>query len=149
LCKSGRADFEVLDLCVLFSSETVVTFWSTAAMWNIWREWVALFLSYRTRKVSRRRTLILEGLEGRVTPAVYNVTTLADVVSPTDGLLSLREAITLANATPVLDTINLPIGTLRVRRPGINDNANLTGDFDINAPVVINGSGINNTAVSR
>src|SRR5262245_57276931 len=44
------------------------------------------------------RRLAVEALEGRELPATFTVTTFADVVSATDGKLSLREAISLASA---------------------------------------------------
>ena len=37
--------------------------------------------------------------------AILTVTTLADIVDPGDGKLSLREAVAAANATPALDAI--------------------------------------------
>src|SRR5262249_61433799 len=46
----------------------------------------------------RRRPLRLEQLEDRVTPAVLTVTTVADDLTPNDGSVSLREAITAVNA---------------------------------------------------
>ncbi|MGF1578053.1 MAG: hypothetical protein ACFCD0_01685 [Gemmataceae bacterium] len=46
---------------------------------------------------SRRRAVGLERLEDRNAPAVLTVTTLADVTDPSDGVLSLREAVELAN----------------------------------------------------
>src|SRR5215510_2100148 len=47
-------------------------------------------------KQARFRPL-LEALEDRAVPAVLNVTTALDVVHPSDGLLSLREAVLQAN----------------------------------------------------
>jgi CSLREA domain-containing protein len=57
-----------------------------------------------------RGLLRVELLEDRSTPAVFTVTTAADVVDPNDGVLSLREAITAANAAAGADTINFNIG---------------------------------------
>ena len=37
--------------------------------------------------------------------AAYTVSTTTDIVDPNDGVLSLREAVNLANATTVADTI--------------------------------------------
>jgi CSLREA domain-containing protein len=60
---------------------------------------------------ARRADLRAELLEDRSTPAVFTVTTAADVVNPTDGVLSLREAITAANGSAGTDTINFAIGS--------------------------------------
>jgi CSLREA domain-containing protein len=57
-----------------------------------------------------RSRLRLEPLEERAVPAIINVTTLADETDPNDGLLSLREAIDMANTNGEADTINLAPG---------------------------------------
>jgi hypothetical protein len=68
------------------------------------------------------------------TNAPIVVTTTADVIDPTDGLLSLREAIDLANASAGDDTILMADGaTYDLTRCGSdNDTApsNATGDLD-------------------
>jgi CSLREA domain-containing protein len=71
-----------------------------------------------TRRAPRRASLAVEGLETRVVPATFKVTTLADTVNPFDGRLSLREAISAANAHPGPDTILLPAGTFTITRVG-------------------------------
>src|SRR5262245_9681032 len=81
----------------------------------------------------------LEGLEDRLTPATFNVTTTADLVAPGDGKLSLREAIGLANATDEADRIVLPAGVYAIQRPGALEDDNATGDFDITRPLTIKG----------
>lgn len=64
------------------------------------------------------------------------VTTLADVVDPSDGVLSLREAVTQANANPGLDTITfaegLRGGKLTISGSGmtITDDLMIDGDPD-------------------
>jgi predicted outer membrane repeat protein len=89
----------------------------------------------------------IEALEGRLVPATIMVTTTADVVNPHDGLLSLREAISLANATAAPDTIVLKAGVYKITLPGAGENANATGDFDITNPLTIVGQGANATAI--
>ncbi len=58
----------------------------------------------------RRRPLRFEPLEDRSLLSVFNVTTAADVVDPSDGLMSLREAVQAANANPGDDTITFAPG---------------------------------------
>jgi len=52
----------------------------------------------KTRCVSRRARPQLELLESRLAPATITVTTKADDLTPNDGSVSLREAITALNA---------------------------------------------------
>jgi CSLREA domain-containing protein len=59
------------------------------------------------RRASRRPVLGIERLEGRVVLSTYTVTTLADA-SPPNGTLSLRQAITLANADNAPGSPNKP-----------------------------------------
>ena len=47
-------------------------------------------------------------------PATIVATTTADVVNPNDGLVSLREAVTMANATAAPDTIQLNAGVYKI-----------------------------------
>lgn len=103
----------------------------------------------------KRRTLALpwrgnqrpEELENRIVPATISVTTFADVVNPADGKISLREAISQANATPASDTIVLKAGTYSIELIGTGDDENATGDFDITAPVIIKGVGDGKTII--
>ena len=66
--------------------------------------------------------------------AVFEVTTLRDVVDASDGVLSLREAILEANAKPGLDTItfadDLRGGTIKLTAdlPTITDDLVIDGD---------------------
>lgn len=66
--------------------------------------------------------------------AVFEVTILADVVDATDGLLSLREAIDLANVAPGADTITFTDairgGTISLvaTLPTITDDLTIDGD---------------------
>jgi predicted outer membrane repeat protein len=90
----------------------------------------------------------IEGLETRLVPATtFKVTTLKDVVNPTDAVLSLREAITLANHTPGPDVIQLTLpGTYEVRIPGL-DNKNAAGDFDVTDSLTVIGLGASATRI--
>lgn len=86
----------------------------------------------RAEAPRRRARLGLELLEERWTPAVFNVNTLADGFNVGPGLLSLRQAIQMANATPGGNTINLTVpGTYTITQIGPNEDADQTGDFDI------------------
>ena len=69
------------------------------------------------------------------------VTTTADVVNPSDGVNSLREAIICANATPGADAINLSAGTYQLTLSGDNEDQAQTGDLDITDDLTINGIG--------
>lgn len=62
---------------------------------------------------------------------VITVTTTSDVVDPGDGKISLREAITMANAGTGDYRIVIPRSMEAYTLTGNGDNANLTGDFDI------------------
>jgi CSLREA domain-containing protein len=74
-------------------------------------------------------------------PAKIVVTTTADVVNPNDGLVSLREAITRANATAAPDTILLKAGVYKISRPGKGEDGNARGDFDVTKPLTLIGKG--------
>src|SRR5262249_11190542 len=98
--------------------------------------------------VARPGRLRLERLEDRTVPAtVFQVTTPLDVVNPTDGKLSLREAITQANTTAGPDTIVIPAGVFKITTTGAGEDGNLTGDFDITDSVTIRGAGAGLTFV--
>src|SRR5262245_8249605 len=100
----------------------------------------------RHRKPPRPRPG-LELLEGREVPATLVVTTFADVVNPTDGKLSLREAVNIANATAAPDTIVLQAGVYQIGLAGAREDGNATGDFDLKNPLSIVGQGAGKTVI--
>jgi hypothetical protein len=87
----------------------------------------------------------LESLEGRATPATFLVTTTHDDITPGNGQLTLREAISKANANPDADTIVVPAGIYRISLTPTGDDFNLDGDFDIRNPLTILGAGAGRT----
>ncbi len=89
----------------------------------------------------------LERLEDRLAPAILVVTTHADPVTPLKGLLSLREAISLANAAKTPDTIILGAGLYKIGIAGAGENNNATGDFDLMQSMTIQGQGAGITTV--
>ncbi len=100
------------------------------------RRWPALsrWFGPVRRPTPRRRTRLgVESLEDRCVPAVFNVNSLADVLNPGPGTVTLRSAIQAANATPGGNTINLTVpGTYQITlagTPGETDNA--AGEFAI------------------
>jgi predicted outer membrane repeat protein len=105
--------------------------------------------SGRARRRRPRFRPGIEGLEGRLVPAVIAVTTFADVVNPADGLLSLREAISRANATAAPDAVVLKAGVYRLSIPynPANPDPNATGSFDITASTTLVGVGAGKTVV--
>ena len=99
------------------------------------------------------RRLELLSLENRITPTTFTVNTTADTVDPTDSLISLREAIDLANTTPGNDQISFNLTgsssyiiTLATALPNIIDATSVIFDSN-NQPigtagtVTINGLG--------
>jgi len=103
----------------------------------------------RTRRRPPRRPFRpqVECLENRLAPATLHVNTHADVVLIPKGELTLREAITLANAATQPDTIVLGTGTYKIAIPGAGENNNATGDFDIKQSMTIEGQGAGVTTV--
>lgn len=89
----------------------------------------------------------VESLEAREVPAIFTVTTTADVIDPNDGVLSLREAVLQANATNGTDQIVLSAGTYSLTREGRFEDAGLTGDLDIFGNVTLRGYGAGVTVI--
>jgi hypothetical protein len=94
-------------------------------------------------------------LEDRLTPAVFTVNSLADVLHPGPGVTTLRSAIQAANATPGNNTINLAVpGVYAITAPGAKTD-NTAGEFAIlgtnnlnivntsGGSVVVDGGGLN------
>jgi CSLREA domain-containing protein len=106
--------------------------------------------------------LLAVGLPSVASAAEIDVTTTADSVA-SDGLCSLREAITSANdddggtsgcasgsAADGSDTIELPAGTYTIGGDATHDageDANATGDLDIGHSVVLEGAGTGSTII--
>jgi predicted outer membrane repeat protein len=89
----------------------------------------------------------VEALEDRLTPATIPVTTFADIVDPGDGRLSLREAVTRANATAERDTVVLRAGVYRLGLAGAGEDGNASGDLDVTNPLTVVGRGASATAI--
>jgi hypothetical protein len=101
----------------------------------------------RNRTAAHHARLHLERLEDRAVPATFTVTTALDVVSDTDGKLSLREAISQANTHVGADAVVLPAGVFKIALDGSGENGNATGDFDVTDAVTIRGAGAGLTAI--
>jgi hypothetical protein len=100
--------------------------------------------SRRGRK--RARQLALEALEARTVPAVFNVTTTADVLG--GAALSLRQAILNANQTAGPNVINLTApGTYRLTRFGQSFNGTNGALQIVNPNLTINGLGAGTTVI--
>ncbi len=96
----------------------------------------------------------MEVLEVRQTPTVFSVNTVLDTVAvnlkngkDATGHVSLRSAIMAANAHPGSDTIKLPVGTFKLTIPGAGEDADATGDLDINGNLTIQGKSSTSTIV--
>ncbi len=96
----------------------------------------------------------LEGLEDRLAPATFRVSTVLDTVAvnlrtgkDASGHISLRSAIMAANARPNGDTIILPKGTYTLTIPGANEDQDATGDLDIINKLTIKGAGAASTII--
>ena len=90
---------------------------------------------------------------GAVQAATITVNTTTDVVNSTDGLCSLREAITAANTDTVsgatggectagggADTITVPAGTYTLTVAGTGEDSNVTGDLDVVGDLTLTGA---------
>jgi CSLREA domain-containing protein len=93
------------------------------------------------------RQLQLESLEARQVMATFVVDTFADIVDSADGLTSLREAISQANALAGEDRIELSAGTYSLTRSAPNENGNTFGDLDVRDDLVIVGAGAGLTTI--
>ncbi|MEM7393847.1 MAG: CSLREA domain-containing protein, partial [Verrucomicrobiota bacterium] len=62
---------------------------------------------------------------------VINVTSPDDIVNPADGILTLREAISLANTATNPIEIQIPAGTYPLTLFGPEDDLNQAGDLDV------------------
>lgn len=91
-----------------------------------------------------------------VSAATFVVNTTADTVdanpgngasADAGGQCSLRTAIGEANAAAGADIITLPAGTYTQTLAGSGEDANANGDYDITAPVTINGAGSGTTII--
>jgi predicted outer membrane repeat protein len=109
--------------------------------------WLRRRTSSQTKRAARGFRPQLEVLEDRAVTATLTVNTTLDVLGHDNGMLSLRQAIIDANATPKADTIILPAGTYTLTRPGAGEYQCLTGDLDISAPLTINGAGAGSTII--
>ncbi|MEQ1904901.1 MAG: right-handed parallel beta-helix repeat-containing protein [Pirellulaceae bacterium] len=83
------------------------------------------------KRRARRECCTYQKMEGRQLLATLQVDTVADVVDPGDGFLSLREAILASNTNAEDDMIVLPAGTYEITREGRGENAGQVGDFDV------------------
>ncbi|HCO21920.1 MAG TPA: hypothetical protein DIT97_02165, partial [Gimesia maris] len=91
---------------------------------------------------------ILDGLGvGTIIDNGIVVTTFADVVDSGDSVISLREAIDMANTNPGVDNIILLPGTYDMDIAGVNENNNASGDFDILEDLNIYGQGSGTTII--
>ena len=87
---------------------------------------------------------------GQVLAASFTVNSTADQpdVNPGDGICrtasntcTLRAAIMEANSAPGADTITVPAGVYAIGIPTVNEDLDVTGDFDIHTPITILGAG--------
>src|SRR5262245_13303944 len=109
-------------------------------------------MSFHTRFSRTKRRFLnarptLEILEDRLAPAIFKVTTTADVLDTNDGKLSLREAITRANNLAGPDTIVVPAGVYKMTIPAGPGPVNDTGAFDILDSVTLQGAGAGATII--
>jgi predicted outer membrane repeat protein len=115
---------------------------------TLWTTTRDLFLSLAPANIHCRRhrsRLSLQALEDRSVPAVFTVNSLADVapgpVDPTAKVLTLRQAVELANQHPGADLIRFA--------PGLSGTITLTnGQLEVSDDVSIFGPGAPQLAVS-
>lgn len=87
--------------------------------------------------------LLVVGQAGPAQAATISVTTTADVVNGADGVVSLREAITSANAAGDATTVTLAAAATYGLNLCGDDDTNATGDLDSTSvqPLTIDGNG--------
>jgi hypothetical protein len=105
-------------------------------MKSLFRHWfrsTSASFRRRTARVSPRRVhLGLEHLEDRLVPSTFNVNSLADMLNPPAGTITLRSAIQMANQTSGSNTINLQLaGTYKITLPATGAHDNAGGAFTI------------------
>lgn len=83
------------------------------------------------RRVVVLSALVHLSLASILPAATFTVTTAADILNESDGLLSLREAVMAANATAEADVVQLPPGVYALTRSGGDEHQALTGDLDV------------------
>jgi predicted outer membrane repeat protein len=98
-------------------------------------------------RYARPCRLGVERLEDRAVPATFTVNSTLDNLTPGDGKLTLREAITRANNHAGADVIVVPAGEFKIALAGAGEDANATGDFDITDSVTMRGAGRGKTVV--
>jgi predicted outer membrane repeat protein len=85
-------------------------------------------------------------LEDRSVPATLTVNTTLDVLGHDNGMLSLRQAVIDANASPNANTIVLPAGTYTLTQAPFNGDLQLSGDLTIKgagaSATVVDGAGL-------
>lgn len=104
-------------------------------MMNSISKWFKLWSRQRpSRPITGRSParLGMESLEERDVPAVFYVNSLADMLTPPKGVVTLRSAIEMANNTPGNNTIALTVaGTYNLTIPQNGDFNNTGGAFTI------------------
>jgi hypothetical protein len=96
--------------------------------------WLFLRNTSVNRAARRHRRPVVECLEERCVPAVFNVNSTADLLAPPAGVVTLRSAIQAANANAdATSTINLTLpGTYAITLPGAAGEVdNAAGEFAI------------------
>ncbi len=104
---------------------------------------------YRRTSLLVRHLILVAGAPASplLPAAAAQVDTTLDLVDENDGLLSLREAILAANATPEADTIVLPEGQFELSLSGVEEDQGLSGDLDVLAPLTLRGAGPKATTI--
>ena len=103
----------------------------------------------RKRRTPKGRRPLFEELEQRRVLAVLTVNSLADNVTPADGLVTLREAIIASNTNTLTDLGETGLGADVIQfGPGVSGTINLTaGQLAITESVSIAGPGLSNLTI--